>query len=162
GNTRATSSLNTKSGTWSRGWAKRRSGSWLTTACWAEGEGRHCKPRAASFKRQRILRSLQLVGKELAGALNRRERVLLHDHAAYVGFAVADLVHQHVVDQYEHGTERPALHLAALAEVEQVGPEAADPLGVGLGELEGVADAAVLGLQALDQAVRQVGDGDVG
>ena len=48
-----------------------------------------------------------------------------------------------------------------LREVEHVRPEAADPLGVGLAEIEGVADAAVLRFQALHQAARQVIDGDV-
>lgn len=78
-----------------------------------------------------------------------------------VRFAVADLVHQHVVDEDEHCLERPALQLPFLAEVEHVRPEAADPLGVGLAEIEGVADAAVLRFQALHQAARQVIDGDV-
>ncbi|MNY34329.1 hypothetical protein D3C86_1686620 [compost metagenome] len=70
-------------------------------------------------------------------------------------------MHQDVVDQHEHGAERPALYCPLLAEVEHVGPETADPLGVGLGELEGIADAAILGLQASHQAVRQVVDGDI-
>ena len=54
------------------------------------------------------------------------------------------------------------MQLALLAEVEGIGPETADPLGVGLVEVEGVADAAVFGLQALQQAVGQVVEGDVG
>ncbi|MCY1181687.1 hypothetical protein D9M73_222030 [compost metagenome] len=54
------------------------------------------------------------------------------------------------------------MQLAVLAEVEDVRPEAAHPLGVGLGELEGVADAAILGFQALNQAFGQVVDRHVG
>src|SRR3990167_3166294 len=106
-------------------------------------------------------RLLQLIGEILTGALQRAQRVAFDFEMTNVRLAVADLVHQGVVDQHEYRAERPALHRPLFAEVEHVGPETADPLGIALGEFEGIADAAILGLQASHQAVRQVVDGDV-
>jgi hypothetical protein len=86
--------------------------------------------------------------------LQRTERVVLVLHAADVRLAVADLVHHDVIDQHEHRAERPALDLATFAEVEDVRPEAADPLAIGLAEVEGIADAAIL---ACRQVIRPSG-----
>lgn len=58
--------------------------------------------------------SPELVGEVLSRALQRTQRVLLVFQAMDVRFAVADLVHQHVVDEDEHRLERPALQLRFL------------------------------------------------